>query len=147
MAAASHENQSASTRRLAPRDYQALAQFRYQLTQFSTLSEQAARQQRALLAIKGHPGAGEMTIGHRAQRLGIRPHCSGELVTRLVSRGYLPRRKDSHDRRRILLCVTVVGEKALSGRSEARRRELRRLAPLLRALLGRLGPPEKRGGK
>ncbi len=154
MSTASRKSQSVRTRKLAPHDYEVLAEFRYLLTRFSAFSEQAAReaglaprQHRALLAIKGYPGAGAMTIGHLAQRLGIRHHSAGELVTRLVSRGYLTRREDSHDRRRVLLCVTLSGEKALSGLSEAHRRELGRLAPLLSALLGRLGPPENRDGK
>ncbi len=134
---------------LAPHDYEILAEFRYLLMRFVAFSRQAAhaagmapRQHQALLAIKGYPGGGEVTIGALAQRLGIRHHSTVGLVDRLVSHGYLARRDDPHDRRRTFLSLTASGEQALAGLSAAHRRELRRVAPLLRAVLGRLGPEE-----
>lgn len=134
---------------LAVHDYEILAEFRYLLMRFAAFSEQAAhaaglapRQHQALLAIKGFPGGGEATIGDLAQRLGIRHHSTVGLVDRLVSRGYLVRRADQQDRRRTLLTLTASGEQALSGLAAAHRQELRRVAPLLKALLGRLGPDE-----
>ena len=132
---------------LAPHDYEVLAEFRYLLMRFAAFSEHAAqaaglapRQHQALLAIKGYPGGGEATIGDLAQRLGIRHHSTVGLVDRLVSRGYLVRRGDPGDRRRTFLSLTASGEQALAGLSAAHRRELRRVAPLLKSLLGRLGP-------
>ena len=134
---------------LAPHDYEILAEFRHLLMRFAAFSEQAAhaaglapRQHQALLAIKGYPGGGEATIGNLAQRLGIRHHSTVGLVDRLVSRGYLLRREDPRDRRRTFLALTAAGEQALSGLSAAHQRELRRVAPLLKSLLGRLGPEE-----
>lgn len=134
---------------LAPHDYEMLAEFRYLLMRFAAFSEQAAhaaglapRQHQALLAIKGYPGGGEATVGDLAARLGIRHHSTVGLVDRLAARGYLVRRGDPRDRRRILLSLTASGERALAGLSAAHRQELRRVAPLLKALLGRLGPPE-----
>jgi DNA-binding MarR family transcriptional regulator len=134
---------------LAPHDYEILAEFRYLLMRFAAFSEQAAhaaglapRQHQALLAIKGYPGGGEATIGNLAERLGIRHHSTVGLVDRLVSRGYLARREDPHDRRRTFLALTAAGEQALAGLSAAHQRELRRVAPLLKSLLGRLGPEE-----
>ena len=138
---------------LAPHDYEILAEFRYLLMRFAAFSEEAAhaaglapRQHQALLAIKGYPGGGEATIGELAERLGIRHHSTVGLVDRLVSRGYLVRRADPHDRRRTLLALTAAGEQALAGLSAAHRRELRRVAPLLKAVLGRLGADEQDDG-
>jgi DNA-binding MarR family transcriptional regulator len=132
---------------LAPHDYEILAEFRYLLMRFAAFSAQAAqaaglapRQHQALLAIKGYPGGIEVTIGDLAERLGIRHHSTVGLVDRLVSRGYLVRRGDPGDRRRTFLSLTASGERALAGLSAAHRRELRRVAPLLKSLLGRLGP-------
>jgi len=137
---------------LAPHDYEILAEFRYLLMRFAAFSGQAAhaaglapRQHQALLAIKGYPGGGEATIGELAQRLGIRHHSTVGLVDRLVRRGYLVRRADPRDRRRTYLALTAAGERALAGLSAAHRRELRRVAPLLKSLLGRLGTEEVPG--
>jgi DNA-binding MarR family transcriptional regulator len=133
---------------LAPHDYQVLAEFRYLLMRFAAFSEHAAhaaglapRQHQALLAIKGYPGV-TVTIGDLAERLGIRHHSTVGLVDRLVSGGYLIRNGDPRDRRRTLLALTTAGEQALAGLSAAHQRELRRVAPVLKSLLGRLGPEE-----
>jgi len=138
-----------SAHELAPHDYEILAEFRYLLMRFAAFSEQAAhaaglapRQHQALLAIKGYPRGAEVTIGDLAERLGIRHHSTVGLVDRLASRGYLLRRADPRDRRRTLLALTASGEQALAGLSAAHRRELRRVAPLLKAVLGRLGPED-----
>ena len=134
---------------LAAHDYEILAEFRYLLMRFAAFSEQAAhaaglapRQHQAVLAIKGYPGGGEVTIGDLAQRLGIRHHSTVGLVDRLASRGYLVLREGTHDRRRTFLSLTAAGEQALAGLSAAHRRELRRVAPLLKSVLGRLEPDE-----
>ena len=139
----------AQTPALTPHDYEVLPEFRYVLMRFLAFSEHAAeqaglapRQHQALLAIKGFPGAAEMTIGDLAGRLGIRHHSAVGLVDRLARGGYLARREDPSDRRRILLSLTTAGEQALAGLSVAHRQELRRVAPLLKSLLTRLGPPE-----
>ncbi len=140
------------SRGLAHHDYEILAEFRYLLMRFAAFSEQAAheaglapRQHQALLALKGYPGGEEVTIGDLAERLGIRHHSAVGLVDRLVSRGYLLRREDPRDRRRMFLSLTASGEQALAGLAAAHRQELRRVAPLLKSLLGRLGPVEARG--
>ncbi|MHB1542236.1 MAG: MarR family winged helix-turn-helix transcriptional regulator [Steroidobacteraceae bacterium] len=134
---------------LTPHDYEVLAEFRYVLMKFLAFSEHAAhqaglapRQHQALLAIKGYPGGTEVTIGDLAARLGIRHHSAVGLVNRLASAGYLARREDPSDRRRILLALTAAGEQALAGLSVAHRQELRRVAPVLKSLLIRLGPSE-----
>jgi DNA-binding MarR family transcriptional regulator len=144
-------SRAARYRALAHHDYETLAEFRYLLTRFSAFSEQAAheaglapRQHQALLAIKGYPGGEEVTIGDLAERLGIRHHSTVGLVDRLVSRGYLVRREDPHDRRRIIVSLTATGEQALAGLSAAHRRELQRVAPLLKSLFSRLDSAQVR---
>ena len=142
----------AAPHEMAQHDYEVLAEFRYLLMRFAAFSEQAAhaaglapRQHQALLAIKGYPGGGRATIGDLAARLGIRHHSTVGLVDRLVSHGYLVRHEDRNDRRRTLLSLTAAGERALARLSAAHRQELRRVAPLLHSLLGRLGPEEVDG--
>jgi len=132
-------------RDLTLRDYRLLAEFRYLLAGFLAFSEAAAgeaglapRQHQALLAIKGYPGGGEVSVGDLAERLGIRHHSAVGLVDRLVASGYLRRHADPDDRRRMFLALTDRGEQTLAGLSAAHREELRRLSPLLKPLLARL---------
>ena len=140
-----------ASRELSRADYQLLAQFRFLIARFLAFSARAARkaglaprQHQALLAIKGHPGSSHVTVGDLAQRLGIRDHSAVGLVNRLVDSGYLVRRTDTQDRRRALLFLTPMAEKALAALSAAHREELRRIAPLLRPLLMQVGSSDSR---
>jgi DNA-binding MarR family transcriptional regulator len=133
-------------RELSLADYQLLAEFRYVLARFLAFSAEAAhaeglepRQHQALLAIKGYPGGARVTVGALAERLGIRHHSAVGLTDRLVESGYLIRRTDVEDRRRAILELTTLGEKALAALSAAHREELRQIAPRLRPLLSQLG--------
>ena len=78
-------------------------------------------------------------------RLGRRHHSAVGPVDRPGSRGYLSRREDRHDRRRMFLALTASGERVLAGLTVAHSRELRRVAPLLHSLLSRRGTSEIRG--
>jgi DNA-binding MarR family transcriptional regulator len=132
-------------RSLAKADYETLAEFRYLLRQFGAFSEDAARQaeltvqqHQALLAIKGFPGREELTVGELAERLNLKHHSVVGLVDRLMGRGLIQRRHDAADRRRVLIALTPKAEALLLELTLAHRDELRRLAPLLRALLQRV---------
>lgn len=132
-------------------DYRLLAEFRFLLARFLAFSASAAhkaglapRQHQALLAIKGYPTGSQVTVGDLAQRLGIRHHSAVGLVNRLVDTGYLVRRTDSEDRRRALIFLTPMAEKALTALSSAHREELRRIAPLLEPLLSQLSSADSR---
>ena len=101
-------------------DYQALAQFRYEIRRFLNFSEQAARaagiepqQHQALLAIKGLPDTQKATVGALAERLQIQHHSAVELANRLETRGLLKRTRSRADRREVLLAVTPRGAKLL----------------------------------
>lgn len=129
--------------RLEPGDYETLAQFRYLLARFLAFSEDAARdaglaprQHQALLAIKGFPGTA--TVGDLAERLVIRHHSAVGLADRLEASGYLRRKADPADKRRMMLTLTKKGENALAALSAAHRDELRRLTPMLKPLLARM---------
>jgi DNA-binding MarR family transcriptional regulator len=132
-------------RSLPKGDYETLAEFRYLLRQFGAFSEDAARQaeltaqqHQALLAIKGFPGREELTVGELAERLNLKHHSVVGLVDRLMGRGLIQRRHDEMDRRRVLIALTAKAETLLLALTLAHRDELRRLAPLLRALLQRV---------
>src|SRR5580692_8396207 len=132
-------------RSLPKGDYATLAEFRYLLRQFGAFSEDAARQagltaqqHQALLAIKGFPGREEATVGELAERLNLKHHSVVGLVDRLMGRGLIQRRHDETDRRRVLIALTAKSETLLLTLTLAHKDELRRLAPLLRAVLERV---------
>lgn len=131
---------------LAKADYQTLAELRYLMRRFAAFSEAEARsagltpqQHQVLLAIRGFPGNGSATIGDLAERLNLKSHSVVGLVDRLVAKGLLRRQVDRADRRKVRVGLTRKSQALLAGLSLAHRDELRRLAPLLRGLLERLG--------
>lgn len=133
-------------RAVAKADYQTLSELRYVMRRFAAFSEAAARasgltpqQHQVLLAIRGFPGTGRATIGDLAERLNLKSHSVVGLVDRLAARGLLRRQVDRADRRKVRVGLTRKSQALLAGLSLAHRDELRRLAPLLRGLLGRLG--------
>jgi DNA-binding MarR family transcriptional regulator len=136
---------SVRPRSLAKGDFQTLAEFRYLLRQFGAFSARAAReagltaqQHQVLLAVKGFPGREHVTIGELAERLDLKHHSAVGLVDRLMRRNLIARRPDKADRRKVRIVLTPQAEALLLGLTLAHRDELRRLAPLLQALLGRL---------
>ena len=54
-----------------------------------------------------------VTMRDVAEKLGITPPSATALVGRLVKKGYIKRRRDPADRRRILLVMTPAGRQAL----------------------------------
>ncbi len=132
--------------RLQRRDYQTLSEFRYLLQRFLAFSQAAAheaglapRQHQALLAIKGFPRDGDVTIHDLAERLCIQHHSAVELVDRLAEAGLVERRHDPADRRRVLLDLTREAEKRLAGLSAIHLEELQRLRPALQEILAAIG--------
>lgn len=124
-------------------DYRLLAEFRHLLRRFTAFSEDRAfevglspQQHQALLAIKGAPKP--TTVGALSERLLIRHNSAVGLVDRLVRGGYVARRTDRKDRRRVTLVLTRSGESVLAKLTAAHRNELRDIAPLLKPLLARL---------
>jgi len=136
---------SGTPRSLTRADYRTLAELRYLLRRFTSFSTTAARQagltaqqHQALLAVKAAAGE-RLRVGELAERLQLRHHSTVGLIDRLVARGLLRRHVDRGDRRRVMVAVTPRGQRCLAQLSRTHREELRRLAPMLRSLLTRLG--------
>ncbi|HLI62257.1 MAG TPA: MarR family transcriptional regulator [Terriglobales bacterium] len=126
-------------------DYQALAQFRYQLRRFMRFTEEAARQaglepqhHQLMLAIKGRPAGEEPRITYLADRLQIQHHSAVELVDRLVKKGLVKRTRAQQDRREVHVHLTPRGERILGQLTLHSRAELRSAAPALVAALAEL---------
>ena len=123
---------------LSQDDYQALAEFRYQLRRFLRFSEQTARsaglepqQHQLLLAIRGTPRGKQPSVGELAERLQLQHHTTVELIDRTVERGLLERRRDSDDQRRVLIHLTRQGKEVLERLSVLHRTELGTSGPAL----------------
>ena len=103
-------------KKLTLSDYQALAEFRYQIRKFLRFSEHAVRaagmepgQYQLMLAIKGIPQEVRPRIRELADRMHIRHHSAVELVNRLEAGGYVRRERAQDDRREVLLALTAKG--------------------------------------
>jgi len=119
-------------------EYQALAEFRYQIRYFLRFSEQAARatglvpqQYQFLLALKGLPNGRKATISELAERLQIKHHSAVELIDRLVERDLIQRSRDDPDQRRVIIHLTPHGEQLLKKLSLLHRKELQSTGPIL----------------
>jgi len=137
-------------KKLTLSDYQALAEFRYQIRKFLRFSEHAVRaagmepgQYQLMLAIKGIPQEMRPRIRELADRMHIRHHSAVELVNRLEAGGYVRRERAQDDRREVLLALTAKGEKVLAELALHHHDELRSAASSLVAALRRLTPREK----
>ena len=125
-------------RKLKESDYQALAEFRYQIRRFLRFSEQAARasglepqQHQLLLSMKGLPPGRRATVGVLAERMQLAHHSTVELIDRLAERGLVKRRRDETDRRQVLVEISEAGEEILAELSLHHFDELRSVGPTL----------------
>src|SRR5215469_9874830 len=89
-------------------DYQALAEFRYQIRRFVHFSEEAARHAQVepqhhqlMLAVKGKLDGEPARISYLAERLQIQHHSAVELVDRLFKKGLISRTRSEQDRREV----------------------------------------------
>src|SRR5216684_5551082 len=132
-------------------DYRALAEFRYQLRLYLSLSDQAARsaglhpgQYRLLLIVKGLPEGLEPTIGNLAERLGLRHHSTVELVDRLEKRGLIYRERSDRHRSFVFVRITPKGEAVLRKLVLSRKIELQKAGPILVKTLNMLTKQRKK---
>ncbi len=143
-----HNHHMPRSGKISNGEYQARAEFRYQIRRFLRLSEREARaaglepqQHQMLVALKGLPAGSQPTIGELAGRMLIQHHSAVELVDRLAQRGMLRRARSGPDRRLVYLSLTAKGERVLARVSLRLRDELhsagrglvRALAPLLKS--------------
>jgi DNA-binding MarR family transcriptional regulator len=141
-------------RKLTLSDYQALAEFRYQIRKFLHFSEQAVQaaglergQYQLMLAIKGIPEGVRPRIRELANRMHIQHHSAVELVNRLEAGEYVRRERGQEDRREVLLALTPKGERVLGELALHHHEELRSAAPGLVAALRRLMPEKEAARK
>ena len=139
-----------SMKKLTLPDYQALAEFRYQIRKFLRFSELAVRaasiesgQYQLMLAIKGMKDGVRPRIRELANRLHVQHHSAVELANRLEAGGYVRRQRGQDDRREVLLALTPKGERVLRELAMHHHEELRSAAPGLAAALRRLMPQAK----
>ncbi|HEY1282463.1 MAG TPA: MarR family transcriptional regulator [Acidimicrobiales bacterium] len=132
--------------RLGDREYRELLAFRTGLRRFLRWSdEQAAsagltgQQHQLLLAIRGHEGPGQPTIGDVAEHLLLRHHSAVELVDRAEQGGLVQRVVDDEDRRVVRLDLTGKGRRLLDRLTAVHLEELARLAPVIARLADGLG--------
>jgi len=132
-------------KKLTLSDYQALAEFRYQIRRFLHFSERAVQaaglergQYQLMLAIKGIPEGVRPRIRELANRMQIQHHSAVELVNRLEAGGFVRRERAQDDRREVLLALTSKGNRVLEELALHHRDELSRAAPSLVAALRRL---------
>lgn len=127
-----------TTSEIQTQDYQALAEFRYQIRRYIRFAEQVARSigvepqhHQLLLTVKGMPEGKRATVGEIAERLQIQHHSTVELIDRLVERGLVERQRDEEDQRRVLIYLTAQGEEILHKLSQLAVAELRTTGPAL----------------
>ena len=91
---------------LSKKDFETLADFRYQLRRFLRFSEEVTRshgvtplQYLLLLNIKGFPGREWATAGELAERLQAKHHGIVALITRCEKMGFVGRNVSPEDRR------------------------------------------------
>lgn len=113
------------------RDFEILADFRYQIRKFVRFSEEITRQHGVtplqyllLLQIKGFPGRDWANVGELAERLQAKHHGVVALISRCEKLGLVERRPSSEDRRRIEIHLKKKGEKILTELARLHRAEL-----------------------
>jgi DNA-binding MarR family transcriptional regulator len=67
-------------------------------------------------------GAGGVPLGQLIRELGVSKQAAGQLVDALVLRGYLERRVDDEDRRKLTVTLTERGRAAAAAQSAARQK-------------------------
>jgi len=139
-------------KKLTLADYRALAEFRYQIRNFLSFSDEAVHaagleraQYQLMLAIKGMPEGLRPRIREVANRLHVQHHSAVELINRLEAGGFVRRERAEDDRREVLLALTPKGEKVLSELALHHHEELQDAAPKLVAALRRVMAGKKEG--
>jgi DNA-binding MarR family transcriptional regulator len=120
-----------AVRKMAKSDYEALAEFRYQLRRFLRFSEDVTRasgitplQYQLLIQVKGFPGRDWASVGELAERLQAKHHGVVALVSRCEALGLVQRRTSAHDQRRVEIRLTPEGERCAGELAMLHRDEL-----------------------
>jgi DNA-binding MarR family transcriptional regulator len=139
-------------RAMAKADFEALAQFRYQLRRFLRFSEQVAQahgvtplQYQLLLQIKGFPGRDWASVTELAERLQSKHHGVVALISRCESLGLVERCASTSDLRQVEVRLTASGERCVEALAGVHRDELESFQGLLAAPGPVLGGILKKG--
>jgi DNA-binding MarR family transcriptional regulator len=123
---------------LSKRDFETLADFRYQMRRFLRFSEEISQQHGItvlqyllLLQVKGFPGREHASIAELAERLQAHHHGVVTLVTRCESAGLVERRKNDGDRRFVQVHLLAKGEALLQTLALQHREQLLTLETVL----------------
>lgn len=115
-------------------DYARLLSFRSDLRRFLRWSEAQARaegltpsQHQLLLAVRGHQGSDDPTIGEIAEHLMLQHHSVVGLVDRAEKAGLVVRSRDAEDHRVVRLQLAPRGRNMIRRLSAAHMQELRQL--------------------
>lgn len=126
-------------------EYEALADFRYQLRRFLRFSELLTRrhgitnlQYLLLLQIKGFPGREWAFVGELAERLQAHAHGVVSLVSRCERLGLVERRPGREDRRAVEVHLTAAGERLVETVALHHREEVKLLGGVVRELASHL---------
>ena len=132
-------------KKLSIADYQALAEFRYEIRKFLHFSDAAIEraglersQYQLMLTIKGMSEGVRPRIRDIAERMLIQHHSAVELIDRLETGGYVRRERGQNDRREVLLALTAKGERVLGQLALHHHEELQNAAPKLVGALRRV---------
>jgi len=113
------------------RQYEVLANFRYELRRFLRYSEKITRkngmtplQYQLMLQVKGYPGREWATVSELAERLQAKHHGVVALITRCETLGLVERRPSATDRRSVCVRLTKKGERLLRRLARLHRDEL-----------------------
>jgi DNA-binding MarR family transcriptional regulator len=111
-------------------EFEALAQFRYQLRRFLRFSEEATRrkgvtplQYQLMLQIKGFPGREWATVVELAERLQAKHHGVVALISRCEKAGLVVRNVSRSDMRLVEVQLTAKGEHCLEQLARLHRAE------------------------
>lgn len=119
-------------------DFEALADFRYQIRRYLRFSETISQQHGItvlqyllLLQVKGYPGRDWATIAELAERLQSHQHGVVTLVTRCEEAGLVARRKGDGDKRVVRVGLLPKGEELVAHLALLHREQLLNLGDAL----------------
>ncbi len=122
---------------MAKADFEALAEFRYQLRCFLRFSEEVTQrngvtplQYQLMLQIKGFPQRDWASVGELAERLQSKHHGVVALISRCESLGLVCRRPSATDLRQVEVRLTAEGERRVGQLARLHREELQSLRGL-----------------
>jgi DNA-binding MarR family transcriptional regulator len=140
--------------RLTTSGYARLAAFRKALREFLRFSDAAAakvglstQHYQAMLVLRACPAGQRISIRDLADQLLIKHNSAVGLVDRLVQEGLVAREASTADRRKVQLVLSQNGREVLALLASMHRRELKRIGPMLAAVVADVsGPKGKSAG-